>query len=112
MDQQILDHLNELGSLCDRFGVVSLDLFGSATGRGRRPFDDARSDYDFLVNLRRIPGMGPADQFFGLLEGLETLFGRQIHLVDESTLRNPYFRNSVNATREQLYATRGEKAAD
>ena len=53
--------------------------------------------------------MGPADQFFGLLEALESLFDRPIDLVDEQAIRNPYFRRGVEATREPIYVARSEE---
>ena len=85
-----------------------LDLFGSATGRGRRAFDPARSDLDFAVIFDPPPrGTGPADQFFGLLEALESALGRPVDLVDDAAVRNPYFRRGVEATRETLYPASG-----
>ena len=36
--------------------------------------------------------------------GSEDLFGRPIDLVEDSAIKNPYFRESVDETREPLYA--------
>lgn len=49
-------------------------------------------------------GAGYADRYFGLLEGLEQLFGRPVDLVVASAIRNPYFRESVERTKALLYA--------
>ena len=38
----------EIIALCRRFGVVKLDLFGSATGPN---WDPDRSDFDFVVDF-------------------------------------------------------------
>jgi len=89
-----------LSELCLRFHVARLDIFGSAAaGRIRET-----SDLDFLVDFQRIDSMTLADQYFGLLRALEKLFGRDIDLLTESSLRNPYFVDSVHKTRQVLYA--------
>ena len=92
----------ELAELCRRYGVRQLDLFGSATRPER--FDAGRSDLDFLVQFAETEAMNPADQYFGLLEDLQRLFGREVDLVSARGLRNPYFIKSIHATREPLYA--------
>jgi len=48
--------------------------------------------------------MSLADQYFGLLEALERLFGRRVDLLTRRSLRNPYFVHSVEKTRQVLYA--------
>ena len=91
----------EIHDLCRRFGVRRLDLFGSAA---RGDFDPARSDLDFLYEFEDKPPGGYADAFFGLKESLELLFGRPVDLVAEKSIRNPYFRASVEQARAALYA--------
>ncbi len=92
---------DELRRLCVRYDVQRLDLFGSAaTGR----YDPDESDLDFLVEFQQPPAAGYANAYFGLLKSLERLFGRPVDLVVESAIRNPYFRESVEETRELVYA--------
>jgi predicted nucleotidyltransferase len=93
----------ELASLCRRFGVVRLDVFGSAAAE--TAFDPDRSDLDFLVEFLPSTAMGPADQYFGLLEELQRLFQRDVQLVSARGLRNRYFVESVNRTKQELYAS-------
>jgi uncharacterized protein len=77
-------NLTAIAELCRRFGVRRLDLFGSAaTGR----FDPGSSDLDFLVEFE------PAAQgksYFRLLEEFEKLFGRNVDLLTEPGLENPF----------------------
>ena len=47
---------------------------------------------------------GYADAYFGLLDALQTLLRKPVDLVVESSIRNPYFRQSVQASRTPLYA--------
>jgi hypothetical protein len=91
----------ELNRLCARYHVGRLELFGSAAG-GR--FDLASSDLDFLVEFRDVPPGQHADCYFGLLEALESLFGRRIDLVEAKAIDNPYFLAGIGPEREVLYA--------
>lgn len=91
--------VSEIAALCRRFGVRRLDLFGSAaTGA----FDPATSDIDLLVSF--APDLADyAGAFFGLLEGLEALFGRSVDLVSEESIANPYLRRQIMAERRPLF---------
>jgi len=94
-------HREELRELCRRFHVRRLDVFGSAA---RGDFDPARSDLDFLVEFQSLQPGAYVDAFFGLKEGLEQLFGRTVDLVSAASIRNRYFRQSVERTKALLYA--------
>lgn len=86
--------------LCRRLDVRRLDLFGSATGDSF----DATSDVDVLVEFDVRPGFDYFGTFFELKEGLEEILDRPVDLVSVTSIRNPYFRQTVMRTREQLYA--------
>jgi predicted nucleotidyltransferase len=62
------------------------------------------SDLDFLVEFEPLPEGGYADAYFGLQEALRVLFRKSVDLVVTSAIRNPYFRQSVEASRIPLYA--------
>ncbi len=96
----IESHNAELADLCRRFHVRRLDLFGSAT---TDRFDPATSDLDFLVEYEPMVPELLVDSYFGLLEALEALFQRSVDLVSARTIRNPYFAESVEATRQPVY---------
>lgn len=91
-----------IASLCRKYGVTRLEIFGSAVDDAR--FDSVRSDIDFLVEFDYGGGLNPSDQYFDLLAGLESLFGKRVDLVCAKAMSNPYFIQSVNATRRVLYA--------
>ena len=96
-----------LTHICRHFRVERLYLFGSAAD-GR--FISERSDLDFLVTLEDQPPGEYADNYLGLAQALEKLFGRPADLVTERSIRNRYFRESVFAARQLLYDRRDEKA--
>ena len=41
--------------------------------------------------------------YFDLKYSLQDLFGREVDLVEEQTIRNPYFRKSVDSTKQLIY---------
>ena len=90
-----------LERLCRQHHVRRLEVFGSAVGD---TFDAKRSDLDFLVDFVAMPPGDHARAYFGLLFGLEDLFGRKIDLVESAAISNPYFLRSVERTRTIVYA--------
>lgn len=98
--QRLHAHRAELEVVCRRHHVRKLELFGSAA-RGQAV---TGSDYDFLVEFAPLPPGGYADAYFGLLEDLQELLASPVELVVERAIRNPYFRQAVQAQREPVYA--------
>lgn len=98
----IAEHAVELEAICRARGVLRLEIFGSAaTGVAYTQ----SSDLDFLVEFQDLPAGNYADAFFGLIEDLEQLFHRPVDLVVASAIKNPYFLQSVDRTRQLLYAS-------
>lgn len=100
MQRLIEDRTSELATLARRRGVSRLDVFGSAT---QEEFDEAHSDLDFVVVFIDRPPGGMANAYFGLLEDLQQLFGRRVDLVTERSIRNPWFRESIDESRQPVY---------
>lgn len=107
MHQIIESNRETSAALCRRFGVRRLELFGSATTNA---FDPQRSDLDLLVEFDDDTRL-LFDRYFGLKEALESLYGRCVDLVTVGPLKNPYFVEAVNKTRQLLYAAEGAEAA-
>ena len=91
----------QLAELCRACGVERLELFGSARGSVWEP---GSSDLDLLVRFRTPRRPGIADDFLRLAEGLESLLGCKVDLLTEGSVRNPFFRQRVEETREPVYA--------
>ena len=108
MPTPIDSQLAQVSSLCRRYGVRKLELFGSAaTGA----FDPKTSDLDFLIEFVPEGKDSLFHRYFKLNEDLEGLFGRKVDLVMIGTLKNPYFVDSVNKTRQIVYAAPVAEAA-
>lgn len=92
-------NMDGVAQLCRRFGVRRPDLFGSAASG----MFTEESDLDFVVDFAdRSPGY--AMRYLHLAEALETLLGRSVHLVTERSIRSPWFRDSVEQHKVNVYA--------
>ena len=101
MVEIIEDRRSELINLCGRYRVRRLALFGSAL---RDDFDPGRSDLDLLVEFSPMSPQEHAEAYFGMLEDLESLFGRRVDLLELGAVRNPYLRREIEEQQETLYA--------
>ena len=101
MIRLIEDKRTEIEAICRRYRVRRLEVFGSAaTG----DFDPQRSDLDFLVEFEELSEGQWSDCYFSVLFALEDLFGRPVDLVMPSAIRNRFFREAVDESREVVYA--------
>ena len=75
-------------------------IFGSAvTGE----FNE-KSDLDFLVRFQ--PDLDPLERgelWWNLHDKLRDFFNREIDIVTENSLKNPYFIKELNETKELIY---------
>jgi predicted nucleotidyltransferase len=101
MHTDITQKRDGLAALCRRYGVTRLEVFGSAA-RGL-DFDRDKSDFDFLVEFDPESSLSPLNQFFGLADALESLFGRPVDLIEAGVLKNPFVLADINRSREVVY---------
>ena len=88
-----------LVSLCKRYKVNRLFVFGSVlTDR----FNDD-SDIDLVVDFKKDEVEDYFDNYFDFKYSLQDLFGRKVDLVEEQSIKNPYFRKSVDSTKQLIY---------
>lgn len=88
---------DRLREVCERYGVASLEAFGSVA-RGEDRLD---SDVDLLYVLK--PGARLGFRLFDLEDELAALFGRRVDLVSRASI-NKYIREQVLADATPLYA--------
>ena len=108
MNGLIEEQREAIRALCQEYGVRRLDLFGSAATSA---FDAATSDLDFVATFAETRSPGYADRYLGFAEALEMLFGRSVDVITERSIRNPYFRQAVEASRQPIYDERDAPAA-
>ncbi len=100
MQSLIKNKLDELKIICETYDVKTLYVFGSACTDN---FNES-SDVDILVAFKDISIEKYTDNYFDLHDTLARLFDRKIDLLTENSLSNPYFIESVEETKELLYA--------
>lgn len=62
------------------------------------------SDIDILVSFKDISIEKYTDNYFDLHHNLENLFERKVDLLTDNSLSNPYFIESIDETKQLLYA--------
>lgn len=100
MKELIKDKLNDLKKLCQDYDVKTMYVFGSVC---TDKFND-KSDIDILISFKDISIEKYTDNYFELHYKLEELFNRKIDLLTENSLSNPYFIESIEETKQLLYA--------
>lgn len=98
----LAERKTELATICTRFGVKRLEVFGSAATDDA--FDPATSDLDFIVEFRPEQELGPwMRHYFAFRDALCDLFGYPVDLVMAAAMKNPHFIREANRTRRTLY---------
>jgi len=101
MTSAIEEKQHAIADICRKYGVKRLDLFGSAA---RSDSHSEPNDVDFFYEFEATHALCLADRFFGLIEDLETLLGKDVDLVSANDAVNPYFLQVANQHRIALYA--------
>lgn len=97
---RITENIQRIIELCRKYNVKALYVFGSIL---TNKFND-KSDVDLLVNFNEtIDHNNYANNYFDFIEELENLFKRKVDLVDADSLRNIYFINEVEKTKQKIY---------
>jgi len=90
---------NKIKELCEKHNVKKLYIFGSATNESF----NQKSDVDLLVSFKNIELSQYFMNYISLKRKFEELFGRDVDLVEEQTLKNPVLINSINRNKELIY---------
>ena len=101
MQVLVARHRQAIQELCRAYGVARLEIFGSVMTDA---FDPDRSDIDFLVSYPPDHDFGPwLSRFQNLEAALAAVLDRDVDLVMESALRNPWFAREAATTRTVVY---------
>ncbi|WP_255076703.1 nucleotidyltransferase family protein [Lacihabitans sp. CCS-44] len=92
--------LPKLAELFVKHQVKNAFVFGSAV---TEKFNN-KSDVDFLVNLKEnIDPVEAGEHLWDLQDELAELLKREVDLVTERSLKNPYFIDVLNQTKVAIY---------
>lgn len=99
MKNLIEKNIQKIAVLCKKHKVSQLFVFGSIlTGR----FNDG-SDVDLIVTFNKTEIGDYFDNYFDFKYSLEDLFGREVDLLEEQTIKNPYLKKNLDATKMLIY---------
>ena len=84
---------------CRKWRITRLSLFGSVLREDFGP----DSDVDVLVSFQPDSTWDLLD-LVDMRDELKELFGRDVDLVEEEGLRNPFRRSGILSTRQVIYA--------
>ena len=87
-----------IAALSHQWRVEKLALFGSAVREDFGP----DSDVDVLVELKPEHGLSLYD-WVDMIDELKVIFGRDVDLVAEGGLKNPFRRAGILRTAEVVY---------
>ncbi len=92
-------YLKEINSLCEQHKVKKLYVFGSAiTNRFHE-----KSDVDLIVDFNALGVEEYADNYFDFKFSLQEILHRNIDLLEEKALKNPYFKKAILKDRALIY---------
>jgi len=100
MQAIITNQENALKLICQSLKVKRLYAFGSVVS------DNFKSDSDIDLLLSFVDNISVEEytnNYFSLHYKLRELFHREIDIVTEHTLSNPYFIESINETKQLIY---------
>ena len=97
--EELTQYLNQIRQLCEKHNVSELFVFGSVLGR---TFNEV-SDVDFVVDFSDVSLEEYADNYFDLKFSLEKLLERDVDLLEDKAIRNPYLRKSIDSTKQLIY---------
>ena len=94
-------NIQKIAALCKKYKVNKLFVFGSIlTNR----FND-NSDVDLVVSFNKAEVSDYFDNYFDFKYALEELFGREVDLLEEQTIKNPYLKKNVDVTKILIHET-------
>ncbi|MCY3673387.1 MAG: nucleotidyltransferase domain-containing protein, partial [Rhodobacteraceae bacterium] len=101
MHRLIADKQEEIAAICRRHRVERLEVFGSAARA--TDFDPLRSDIDFLVEFNSEKKPVTLERYLGIIDDLSSAMAREVDLVEEKWIRNPYLKEVINEEREVVF---------
>jgi predicted nucleotidyltransferase len=74
-------------------------VFGSVlTNRFKK-----NSDIDFIVDFQDVDLYDYADNYFDLKDSLEHILEREIDLLEDKAINNPFLRQSIDSSKKLIY---------
>lgn len=95
----VMKYQDEINQLCSNHHVDKLYVFGSASKDSMTPF----SDVDLLVKFKPFELSNYFSNYMNFKLKLQSLFKRNVDLLEEQAISNPILINSIEKSKELIY---------
>jgi len=95
----IQNNIEPIQRILKKHNVKRAFVFGSVCTQN---FND-KSDVDIIVAFQKRYFDNYMDNYLSLESELSTLLQREVDIVAEETIQNPYFVQSINQTKTPIY---------
>ena len=95
----IQNYNKEIENLCKTHKVKSLHAFGSVLTENF----NVKSDLDFVVDFQQIDVLDYGDNYYSLKFALEDIFNRNVDLLEQKAIVNPFFLKTLNQNKKLIY---------
>lgn len=106
ISNEIKRSVSTFGELCKSHKVSRLYAFGSSVTDS---FDPELSDIDLVVEIEESNPLNRGELLLSLWDKLEVFFGRKVDLLTEGSIRNPFLKKNIDATKVLIYDGPREK---
>lgn len=95
----LIQHNDDILRLCKQHKVKTLYAFGSVL----TDKFNSESDIDFVVDFSNVSLEEYADNYFELKFSLQDSLQRDIDLLEEKAIKNPYFKQVFTQQKRLIY---------
>lgn len=95
----VIKNIDAVKDLCKKHKVRQLFAFGSVLTSNFKK----TSDIDLIVDFQDVDLYSYADNYFDLKDSLEKLFKREVDLLEDKAIKNPYLRQSIESSKQLIY---------
>ena len=72
-------------------------------------FKPTSSDIDLIVELAPMPPLEKGEKLLSLWDELEKLYNREVDLLTDKPIRNPYLKKAIEETKQLIYDRESEE---
>lgn len=109
INDEIKKKIPDFEALCRSHKVKYIYAFGSAVSD---KFNTISSDIDLLVEIDDPDPLERGENLLTLWDTFETLFQRKVDLLTESSIKNPFLKKSIDASKVLIYDRTGQKVSN
>jgi predicted nucleotidyltransferase len=97
--KELKDHIKQIEELCNAHDVRSLFAFGSVVSNKF----NSESDVDLVVDIDSKDPIIYTDNYFALKFQLENILNRNIDLLEDKAIKNPFLKKQIDNTKVLIY---------